>query len=181
MTSLASNPTVLYGAIGLCGLIVGPFVLRFIIGLAPGSLKERAARWQLYRGLKMGDGWLVHQNGDRSYQLSAIDTDSDTVTVEGESVDLGNLGHIATKTGSIPMGVSYGPGAVEDSPLVGVSADSHVGDVPGSDEETGSDGDGPGPDDGGGSDDDGPDQHVETGLGADSQISYATANDGGNL
>jgi hypothetical protein len=133
MTSLASNPAVLYSAIGLCGLIAGPFALRFLLGLAPGSLKERAAKWQLHRALKMGDGWLVHQNGDRSYQLSAIDTDSDTVTVEGESVDLDNLGHIATKTGSIPMGVSYGPGAVEESPLVGVSPDSHVETVPGSD------------------------------------------------
>jgi len=66
-------------------------------------------------------------------QLSAIDTDSDTVTVEGETVDLDNLGHISTKTGSIPMGVSYGPGAVEESPLVGVSPDSHVETAPGSD------------------------------------------------
>jgi hypothetical protein len=136
MTSLASNPAVLYAVIGLCGVIAGPFALRFLLGLAPGSLKERAAKWQLHRALNMGDGWLVHQDGDRSYRLSAIDTDSDTVTVEGESVALDNLGHISTKTGSIPMGVSYGPGAVEESQLVGVSPDSHVESVPGSQVET---------------------------------------------
>jgi hypothetical protein len=128
--SLASNPVVLYVAIGLCGLIAGPFALRFVLGLAPGSLKERAAKWQLHRALSMGDGWLVHQNGDRSYQLSQINTDADEVEVDGETVDLSNLGHISTKTGSIPMGVSYGPGAVDDSPLVGVSADAHVSQPP---------------------------------------------------
>jgi hypothetical protein len=132
--SLASNPILLYGGIALCGVVAGPFVLRLLLGLAPGSLKERAAKWQLHRALGMGDGWLVHQHGDRSYQLSQIDSDSDSVEVGGEEVDLTNLGHISTKTGSIPMGVSYGPGAVEDSGLVGVSPDSHVDDPPGSDD-----------------------------------------------
>jgi hypothetical protein len=63
--SVLDNPAVLYGAIGLCGVIAGPFALRVILGLAPGGLKERAAKWQLHRSLSMGDGWLVHQHGDR--------------------------------------------------------------------------------------------------------------------
>jgi hypothetical protein len=127
--SLASNPVVLYTAIGLCGVIAGPFALRFVLGLAPGGLKERAAKWQLHRALAMGGGWLVHQDGDRSYQLCLTDTDRDTVEVGGEEVSLANLGHISTKTGSVPMGTSYGPGAVDESPLVGVAPGAHVGEA----------------------------------------------------
>jgi hypothetical protein len=76
----------------------------------------------------MGDGWLVHQSGDREYVLEHIEGDRDIASVRGETLDLDHLGHISTKTGSVPMGVSYGPGAVDDSPLVGVDDDSHVSD-----------------------------------------------------
>jgi hypothetical protein len=130
LPSALDNPAVLYTVIGLCGLVAGPFALRFVLGLAPGGLKERAAKWQLHRALSMGDGWLVHQDGDRSYKVFQIDTDRDAVEVEGETVDLSNLGHISTKTGSIPMGVSYGPKAVGDSPLVGISPGTHVSAPP---------------------------------------------------
>jgi len=52
------------------------------------------------------------------------------------------LGHISTKTGSVPVGVSYGPGAVAKSPHVGVSPEDHIGpdDHP-ADDGAGDDGD----------------------------------------
>jgi hypothetical protein len=130
MTSVLNSPIAIYATLGVIGLLIGPFVLRFALGLAPGGLKTRAAKWQLHRALKMGDGWLVHQTGDRQYELSPIDDDSETLEIGDERVDLDNLGHLSTKTGSVPMGVSYGPGAVDDSPLVGVSPDAHIDHPP---------------------------------------------------
>jgi len=127
---MASN-VLIYGALAVIGLVIGPFALRFALGLAPGGLKTRAAKWQLHRALNMGDGWLVHQTGDRQYELLPIRPDAETLEIGDERVNLDNLGHISTKTGSVPMGVSYGPGAVNDSPLVGVSPDAHIEQVPG--------------------------------------------------
>jgi len=135
---MASTTILIYAMLAAVGLVLGPFALRFALGVAPGGLKKRAAKWQLHRALNMGDGWLVHQTGDRQYVLRPIRPDAGALDIDGERVDLDNLGHIATKTGSIPMGVSYGPGAVDDSPLVGVSPDAHIEQVPGepTDDET---------------------------------------------
>jgi|APHM01.1.fsa_nt_gi hypothetical protein len=119
---------VLYLTAAVGGVVLGPFALRAVVGLLPSGMGEDAARWQLHRALSMGDGWLVHQSGDREYVLEHIEGDRDIASVRGETLDLNHLGHISTKTGSVPMGVSYGPGAVEDSPLVGVDDDSHVSD-----------------------------------------------------
>jgi len=132
MTSLLNSPIAIYAILWVIGLSIGPFVLRFALGLAPGGLKTRAAKWQLHRALNMGDGWLVHQTGDRQYELFPVNPDAETMEIGDELVELDNLGHISTKTGSVPMGVSYGPGAVEDSPLVGVSSDAHIERPPGS-------------------------------------------------
>jgi hypothetical protein len=141
MTSVLNSPIAIYATLGVIGLFIGPFVLRFALGLAPGGLKTRAAKWQLHRALNMGDGWLVHQTGDRQYELFPIEADAETLEIGDERVELDNLGHLSTKTGSVPMGVSFGPGAVEDSPLVGVSGDAHIQHPPGSVSEWGPDDD----------------------------------------
>lgn len=118
-----SPPTVNLLGTAAIGLFLGPIALRQVIKALPGTM---GSKWQLHRALSWGDGWLIHQTGAHSYDLKQIPADQDTAEVNGETVDLTALGHISTKAGSIPVGVSYGPEALEDSPHVGISPDKHV-------------------------------------------------------
>jgi len=96
---MASTTILIYAMLAAVGLVLGPFALRFALGVAPGGLKKRAAKWQLHRALNMGDGWLVHQTGDRQYVLRPIRPDAGALDIDGERVDLDNLGHIACIVG----------------------------------------------------------------------------------
>jgi len=133
-------PTVNLLGVAAIGLFLGPVALRQTVKALPGTM---GSKWQLHRALSWGDGWLIHQTGEHSYDLKQIPADQDTAEVNGETVDLTQLGHIATKTGSVPVGVSYGPGAVEKSPHVGVSPEDHIGpdDHPADDGGAADDGD----------------------------------------
>jgi len=111
-------PTVNLLGVAAIGLFLGPVALRQTVKALPGTM---GSKWQLHRALSWGDGWLIHQTGEHSYDLKQIPAGEDSAEVNGETVDLTQLGHISTKTGSVPVGVSYGPGAVAKSPHVGVS------------------------------------------------------------
>jgi hypothetical protein len=124
------------------GLFLGPVALRQTVKALPGTM---GSKWQLHRALSWGEGWLIHQTGAHSYDLMQIPADQDTAEVNGEEVDLTQLGHISTKTGSVPVGVSYGPQAVEESPHVGITPDKHISPRDDGESETPDDTDDDGP------------------------------------
>ena len=91
------------------GLVLGPLIVRMLAGVAPGGLRLKAAKWQINRGLAMGDRWLLLQSGDRDYEFEHYSDDTEFG---------GKLGHIDTGTRSIPFGVGYSEQAVAESQLV---------------------------------------------------------------
>jgi len=91
------------------GLVLGPFIVRALAGMAPGGLRIRAAKWQIERGLSMGEQWVLEQTGDRDYEL---------VHRGGIQLDSSKLGHIDTGGGALPFAVAYTESAVAQSDLV---------------------------------------------------------------
>jgi len=102
------DPTIV-AVSGVSGLFIGPLIVRMLAGMAPGGLSLRAAKWQINRGLAMGDRWVLLQCGDRDYELEHPD-DSDVVG--------GKYGHIDAGAQSIPFATAYDEQAVAESSLI---------------------------------------------------------------
>jgi hypothetical protein len=104
---MISTTAIALSAVG--GLVLGPFIVRALAGMAPGGLRIRAAKWQIERGLSMGEQWVLEQTGDRDYEL---------VHRGGIQLDGSKLGHIDTGGGATPFAVAYTEQAVDQSDLV---------------------------------------------------------------
>lgn len=104
---MISTTGIALSAVG--GLVLGPLIVRALAGMAPGGLRIRAAKWQIERGLSMGEQWVLEQTGDRDYEL---------VHRGGIQLDSSKLGHIDTGGGATPFAVAYTESAVAQSELI---------------------------------------------------------------
>lgn len=121
----------LYTAVFVSGLFVGPMILKALGNLLPAGYGAKVGKWFLNSGLRMGEAWIANETAGQRYELVAVSQDTEdganVLKADDDRVweDVGLMGHLDTGGQSVPFGTTFDESRVISSPLVSKIGESY--------------------------------------------------------